>query len=252
MTTASTLPRTVRAPRGTTLSCRSWLQEAALRMLMNNLDPDVAERPDDLVVYGGIGQGGAQLGVLRRDRARAALARERRDAPRAVGQARRRLPHARGRAARASSSNSNLVPAWATWEHFRELERKGLMMYGQMTAGSWIYIGTQGILQGTYETFAAAARTALRREPRGQARGHRRPRRHGRRPAARGDDERRGASSRRGRRARIERRLETRLPRRDSAGPFDDGPRARARGARGRRPLPSASSATRPTSCPSS
>jgi urocanate hydratase len=149
--------RLVRAPRGPQISCKSWQQEAALRMLMNNLDPEVAERPDELVVYGGIGkaarnwecfdaivrclrelendqtllvQSGKPVGVFRTHP----------DAPRVL------------------ISNSMLVPAWATWEHFYELDRKGLMMYGQMTAGSWIYIGTQGILQGTYETFAAAAR----------------------------------------------------------------------------------------------
>jgi urocanate hydratase len=149
--------RLVRAPRGPQISCKSWPQEAALRMLMNNLDPEVAERPDELVVYGGIGkaarnwecfdaivrclrelendqtllvQSGKPVGVFRTHP----------DAPRVL------------------ISNSMLVPAWATWEHFYELDRKGLMMYGQMTAGSWIYIGTQGILQGTYETLAAAAR----------------------------------------------------------------------------------------------
>lgn len=151
------MSRTIRAPRGTTLSCKGWPQEAALRMLMNNLDPEVAERPQDLVVYGGIGkaarnwacfdaivdclralegdetllvQSGKPVGVFRTHA----------DAPRVL------------------ISNSMLVPAWATWDHFYELDRKGLMMYGQMTAGSWIYIGTQGILQGTYETFAEAAR----------------------------------------------------------------------------------------------
>ena len=154
MTTAT---RSIRAPRGTQISCKGWLQEAALRMLMNNLDPEVAERPDDLVVYGGIGkaarswecyeaivrslrgldhdetllvQSGKPVGVFKTHE----------DAPRVL------------------ISNSMLVPAWATWDHFYELDRKGLMMYGQMTAGSWIYIGTQGILQGTYETFAEAAR----------------------------------------------------------------------------------------------
>jgi urocanate hydratase len=147
----------VRAPRGAQISCKSWQQEAALRMLMNNLDPEVAERPEDLVVYGGIGkaarnwecfeaivrslkelendetlliQSGKPVGVFRTYA----------DAPRVL------------------ISNSMLVPAWANWETFNELDRKGLMMYGQMTAGSWIYIGTQGILQGTYETFAEAAR----------------------------------------------------------------------------------------------
>src|ERR687897_437305 len=150
-------PRTVRAPRGTELSCKGWQQEAALRMLMNNLDPEVAEDPDHLVVYGGTGraarsweafdaivvelrrlgddetllvQSGKPVGVFKTTR----------DAPRVL------------------IANANLVPHWATWEQFRELERAGLTMYGQMTAGSWIYIATQGIVQGTYETFAEAAR----------------------------------------------------------------------------------------------
>ena len=149
--------RVCKAPHGSQLSCKGWVQEAALRMLMNNLDPDVAERPEDLVVYGGRGkaardwdsfdaivsclkeltddetllvQSGKPVGVLRTHK----------DAPRVL------------------LANSNLVGRWATWEHFDVLEKKGLMMYGQMTAGSWIYIGTQGILQGTYETFAQAAR----------------------------------------------------------------------------------------------
>ncbi|MFL6587111.1 MAG: urocanate hydratase [Luteimonas sp.] len=149
--------RVIRAPRGSELSCRSWLTEAPFRMLQNNLDPDVAERPEDLVVYGGIGraardwpcydaileslktlgddetllvQSGKPVGVFRTHS----------DAPRVL------------------IANSNLVPHWATWEHFHELDRKGLMMYGQMTAGSWIYIGSQGIVQGTYETFVEMGR----------------------------------------------------------------------------------------------
>src|SRR5919108_1611661 len=149
--------RVVRAPRGTSLTCKGWLQEAALRMLMNNLDPEVAERPADLIVYGGTGraarsweafdaivaeltrlgddetlivQSGKPVGVFRTTK----------DAPRVL------------------IANANLVPHWATWEQFRELERAGLTMYGQMTAGSWIYIATQGIIQGTYETFAECAR----------------------------------------------------------------------------------------------
>jgi urocanate hydratase len=151
------MAHTVTAARGSTLSCKGWVQEAALRMLCNNLDPEVAEKPEELVVYGGSGkaardwpsfericatlktltddetllvQSGKPVGVLRTHP----------DAPRVL------------------IANSNLVPKWATWEKFRELERAGLTMYGQMTAGSWIYIGTQGILQGTYETFAAAGR----------------------------------------------------------------------------------------------
>jgi urocanate hydratase len=150
-------PRVIKAPVGTELSARSWLTEAPLRMLMNNLDPDVAERPQDLVVYGGIGkaarnwecfdviveclralgddetllvQSGKPVGVFRTHA----------DAPRVL------------------IANSNLVPAWANWQHFRELDRKGLMMFGQMTAGSWIYIGSQGIVQGTYETFVEMGR----------------------------------------------------------------------------------------------
>src|SRR6202043_1195859 len=143
----------IRAPRGTALTCKGWQQEAAMRMLMNNLDPDVAERPDDLVVYGGSGraarswaafdaivrslqslennetllvQSGKPVGIFRTHA----------DAPRVL------------------IANSNLVPHWANWDEFRRLEALGLTMYGQMTAGSWIYIGSQGIVQGTYETFA--------------------------------------------------------------------------------------------------
>src|SRR5215207_11591020 len=146
----------MKTPTGTTLSCKGWIQEAALRMLHNNLDPNVAERPEDLVVYGGTGkaarnvesfhlivkalrdlnddetlliQSGKPVGILPTHK----------DAPRVL------------------ISNSQLVPKWATWEHFDELEKKGLTMYGQMTAGSWIYIGSQGIVQGTYETYAAIA-----------------------------------------------------------------------------------------------
>jgi urocanate hydratase len=147
----------VRAPRGPNRSCRGWQQEAALRMLMNNLDPDVAERPEDLVVYGGTGRAArswpAFHAIVRSLRALESdetllvqsgkpvgIAKTHPDAPRVI------------------IANSLLVPAWATWDEFRALEAKGLTMYGQMTAGSWIYIGTQGILQGTYETFAAAAR----------------------------------------------------------------------------------------------
>jgi urocanate hydratase len=149
--------RTIRAPRGSTLSCRGWIQEAAMRMLMNNLDPEVAERPDDLVVYGGTGRAArswrafdaivASLKGLQNDQTLlvqsgkpVGVFRTHEDAPRVL------------------IANANLVGRWATWEIFRELERQGLIMFGQMTAGSWIYIGTQGILQGTYETFGALAR----------------------------------------------------------------------------------------------
>ena len=157
----------IRAPRGSELQCKGWVQEAALRMLMNNLDPEVAEDPDNLVVYGGNGkaarnwdayhaiirslkslendetllvQSGKPVGILRTHT----------DAPRVL------------------IANSNLVGEWATWKHFRELERKGLIMYGQMTAGSWIYIGTQGILQGTYETFVSAGQKHFQSDLRGK------------------------------------------------------------------------------------
>src|SRR5574338_1200498 len=150
-------PRTVRAPRGTQLTCKSWLTEAAYRMIQNNLDPAVAERPQDLVVYGGRGQAArsweafdAILETLReleddetllvQSGKPVAVFKSHRDAPRVL------------------IANSNLVPHWATQEHFDELAAKGLIMYGQMTAGSWIYIGTQGILQGTYETLGSLAR----------------------------------------------------------------------------------------------
>ncbi|HEY4440186.1 MAG TPA: urocanate hydratase [Candidatus Elarobacter sp.] len=149
--------RTVRAPRGTALRARSWQTEAALRMLMNNLDPDVAERPDELVVYGGIGKAARDWASF--DRIVAELERLGDDETLAIQSGRpvgvfRSHPDA----PRVVIANSNLVPHWATWEHFHELDRKGLMMYGQMTAGSWIYIGSQGIVQGTYETFAELGR----------------------------------------------------------------------------------------------
>src|SRR5512138_1577652 len=151
-----TLTRHVTAPRGAAISCKGWQQEAALRMLMNNLDPDVAERPDDLVVYGGSGRAArswaafdAIVDTLRRlDHDQTLLVQS--GKPVAVFRTHTGAP-------RVLIANALLVPAWATWENFRDLEDRGLTMYGQMTAGSWIYIGSQGILQGTYETFAAAA-----------------------------------------------------------------------------------------------
>ncbi|HEY8209835.1 MAG TPA: urocanate hydratase [Myxococcaceae bacterium] len=150
--------RVIRAPRGPERTCRGWVQEAALRMLMNNLDPEVAERPGDLVVYGGTGKAARDWASF--DRIVAAL-RTLTDEETLLVQSGKPVGVLRTHpdAPRVLIANSNLVGAWATWEHFRELERKGLMMYGQMTAGSWIYIGTQGILQGTYETFAQAGRT---------------------------------------------------------------------------------------------
>jgi urocanate hydratase len=148
--------RVVRAPRGPEISCRGWQQEAALRMLCNNLDPEVAERPDDLVVYGGTGRAARDWHCF--DRIIATLRRLGDDetllvqSGKPVG-----VFRTHSFAPRVLIANSLLVPAWATWEEFRRLEAAGLTMYGQMTAGSWIYIGTQGILQGTYETFAAVA-----------------------------------------------------------------------------------------------
>jgi urocanate hydratase len=145
-----------KTPTGTALNCKGWVQEAALRMLLNNLDPEVAERPDDLIVYGGRGKAARNFEAL--DLIIAALKDVENDEtlliqsgkPVAILKTNPNVP-------RVLISNSQLVPKWATWEHFTELEQKGLMMYGQMTAGSWIYIGSQGIVQGTYETYAAAA-----------------------------------------------------------------------------------------------
>ncbi|MBM3405905.1 MAG: urocanate hydratase [Betaproteobacteria bacterium] len=150
-------PRPVRSPRGSQLSCANWLIEAAYRMIQNNLDPEVAENPDALVVYGGIGKAArnwesfeAILSSLRRLKADESLLVQ---SGKPVG-----IFRTHEDAPRVLIANSNLVPRWSTWEHFHELDRQGLMMYGQMTAGSWIYIGSQGIIQGTYETFVEAAR----------------------------------------------------------------------------------------------
>jgi len=152
------MSRIVRAPRGTTLSCKGWVQEAALRMLMNNLDPEVAERPEDLVVYGGTGKAARDWPSF--ERLVAAL-HELTDEETLLVQSGKPVGILRTHpnAPRVLIANSNLVGHWATWDYFHELEAKGLIMFGQMTAGSWIYIGTQGILQGTYETFAQAGRT---------------------------------------------------------------------------------------------
>jgi len=149
--------RTIRAPRGTALSCRSWLTEAPFRMIQNNLDPEVAENPAELVVYGGIGRAARNWecfdAILR-------SLRELGDDETLLVQSGKPVGVFRTHAdaPRVLIANSNLVPAWANWEHFHELDRKGLMMYGQMTAGSWIYIGSQGIIQGTYETFVEMGR----------------------------------------------------------------------------------------------
>ena len=183
----------VRAPRGSALSCKGWQQEAALRMLMNNLDPEVAEKPEDLIVYGGRGKAArnwkcyhaivASLRSLENDETLLV------QSGKPVG-----IFRTHSYAPRVLIANSNLVGHWSDWKHFDELDRAGLMMYGQMTAGSWIYIGTQGILQGTYETFAAAARQAFRRRPRRKIGRQRRHGRHGRRAAARRNAEWRGVS----------------------------------------------------------
>ncbi|MGZ7078328.1 MAG: urocanate hydratase [Thermoanaerobaculia bacterium] len=157
MTATVHAPRTIRAPRGSTISCRGWQQEAALRMLMNNLDPEVAERPEQLIVYGGVGKAARNWECF--DAIVATLRRLENDetllvqSGKPVGVFR---THAN--APRVLIANANLVPHWATWDEFRRLDALGLTMYGQMTAGSWIYIGTQGILQGTYECFAAVAK----------------------------------------------------------------------------------------------
>src|SRR6201996_5820385 len=149
--------RVIRAARGSDLSAKSWLTEAPMRMLMNNLDPDVAEKPGELVVYGGIGRAARDWESF--DRIVATLKRLEGDetllvqSGKPVG-----VFRTHGDAPRVLIANSNIVPHWATWAHFNELDRKGLMMYGQMTAGSWIYIGSQGIVQGTYETFVEMGR----------------------------------------------------------------------------------------------
>src|SRR5215813_3111341 len=159
--------RVVRAPRGAEISTSGWPQEAALRMLMNNLDPEVAEHPEELVVYGGTGRAArswgaydAIVGTLRELRGDETLLVQ---SGKPVG-----VFTTHEWAPRVLIANSNLVPEWATWEEFRRLDALGLTMYGQMTAGSWIYIGTQGILQGTYETFAAVARQRFNDSLRGK------------------------------------------------------------------------------------
>src|SRR5919106_4786563 len=160
-------PRIVRAPRGTALSARSWLTEAPLRMLMNNLDAEVAERPEELVVYGGIGRAARDWTCF--DRIVQSL--EELDADetllvqsgKPVG-----IFKTHADAPRVLIANSNLVPYWATWEQFHKLDKAGLMMFGQMTAGSWIYIGSQGIVQGTYETFVEVGRRHFGADLRGK------------------------------------------------------------------------------------
>ncbi|WP_293760660.1 urocanate hydratase [uncultured Aquitalea sp.] len=159
--------RVIRAPHGTELSCKSWLTEAAYRMIQNNLDPEVAEHPQSLVVYGGIGRAARNwecfdtiLDVLKRLEDDETLLIQ---SGKPVG-----VFKTHADAPRVLLANSNLVPHWANWEHFNELDKKGLMMYGQMTAGSWIYIGSQGIVQGTYETFFSVAKQHFNNEPKGR------------------------------------------------------------------------------------
>ena len=212
--TARTEPaRVVRAARGNQRTAKSWGAEAAKRMLMNNLDPDVAEHPEDLVVYGGTGKAARSwaafdaivrtLDELEPDETLLVQSGK----PVGVFRTHEWAP-------RVLIANSNLVGDWATWPEFRRLEALGLTMYGQMTAGSWIYIGTQGILQGTYETFAAVAKSLGRGVARRHAHAHRRMRRHGRRAAARRHDERGSGAHRRRRRVAPGAPGRARLPRR--------------------------------------
>src|SRR5512145_2777345 len=155
--TNSTTYAPVKAPRGTELSCRGWQQEAALRMLMNNLDPEVAEHPEELIVYGGIGKAARNWECF--DAIVATLKRLKNDETLLVQSGKPAgVFRTHENAPRVLIANSNLVPHWATWDEFRRLDALGLTMYGQMTAGSWIYIGTQGILQGTFECFASVAK----------------------------------------------------------------------------------------------
>ena len=240
--------RPVRAPRGTTLTARSWQTEAPLRMLQNNLDPEVAERPDDLVVYGGTGR------AARDWRSFDAMVRTLTtlgDDETMLVQSGRPVGVLRTHewAPRVLIANSNLVGDWATWPEFRRLEQLGLTMYGQMTAGSWIYIGTQGILQGTYETFAAVAAKRFGGTLRGHADRHRRLRRHGRRAAARGHPERRRLPGRRRRRGTAAAPGGAPLPRRAGRRPGRRrSPAAKPRRASGGR-CRSGWSATAPTCC---
>ena len=215
-----------RAARGNERTAKSWGAEAAKRMLMNNLDPEVAEHPEDLVVYGGTGKAARSweaydaivrtLDELEPDETLLVQSGK----PVGVFRTHEWAP-------RVLIANSNLVGDWATWPEFRRLEQLGLTMYGQMTAGSWIYIGTQGILQGTYETFAAVARSLGSRRPDRHADADGRMRRHGRRAAPRGDPQRRSGAHRRRRRVATRAAGRARLPRR-----VHDRPR---RGGRARR-----------------
>ena len=249
MTTTSG-PRPVRAARGTTLTAQGWQQEAALRMLMNNLDPEVAEHPDELVVYGGTGKAARNwacfdamvrtLTTLKDDETMLVQSGK----PVGVFRTHEWAP-------RVLLANSNLVGDWATWPEFRRLEHLGLTMYGQMTAGSWIYIGTQGILQGTYETFAAVAAKRFGGTLAGTLTRDRRLRRHGRRAAARRDDERGHLPDDRRRPDAPAPTRRDALPRRDRRRPRRRDRPASPRTRRSARPSPSGSSATPRRSCPS-
>lgn len=211
-------PRPVRAPRGTELSALGWQQEAALRMLQNNLDPEVAEHPDQLVVYGGTGKAARDwrsfdamvrtLRTLKQDETMLV------QSGRPVG-----VMQTHEWAPRVLIANSNLVGDWANWEEFRRLEALGLTMYGQMTAGSWIYIGTQGILQGTYETFSAVAAKKFGGTLAGTITLTASTRRHGRRPAPRGHHERRRRDLHRRRPARHRAPNRAPVPRREGRLP---------------------------------
>ncbi len=223
-------------------------------MLENNLDPEVAERPDDLVVYGGHRTRGARLAQLRRARAHAHDAEGRRDDARPVADDRSACSRPTSGRRGSSSPTRTSCRDWATWPEFRRLEALGLTMYGQMTAGSWIYIGTQGILQGTYETFAAVAAKRLRRNARGHAHADERRGRHGRRPAARGHDERRSVPVRRRRpvaaattgRPALPRRVDeltSMTPSRESSRAKRDRSRAQCGTARQRRDHPARATA---------
>ena len=202
--------RIIHAPRGVERSCKGWHQEAAMRMLMNNLDPDVAEAPDRLVVYGGTGR------AARSWEAFDAIVRSLRNlendetllvqSGKPVGKFR-----THDEAPRVLIANSNLVGQWNNYAEFNRLERMGLTMYGQMTAGSWIYIGSQGIVQGTFETFAAAGRKHFGRVARRKICSYRRPGWNGRRATARCDNERRGFSRGRSRSCADREKIEERL-----------------------------------------
>ena len=180
----------IRAPRGSQMSCKGWHQEAALRMIHNNLDPEVAEKPDDLIVYGGTGRAARDWPSFHAIvRALEALENDETllvQSGKPVG-----IFRTHPEAPRVLIANANLVGHWSNWDEFNRLEKLGLTMYGQMTAGSWIYIGSQGIVQGTYETFAALAPETFRRIAGGQTGGLRRHGRNGRRAAAGRHHERR-------------------------------------------------------------